>query len=153
MSLFHTAKHLLAPLTANCRDFHERWRAITDPPDPHSVSGRWQGEWVSTATGHRGPLRCVMIAITADRWRSRFHASYSAIFRACYVVDLSATRIGPNRFALRGSSDLGWFAGGLYEYEGEASASELTCAYRSMMDHGEFRLRRLDRKIPPMPSP
>jgi hypothetical protein len=143
MSAFQTAKHLLAPLSANCRDFHEHWREAVDPPDPQSVSGRWQGEWVSTATGHRGPLRCVMIATRADRWKARFHARYSRVFRACYATDLKATRLGPNRFGLQGTSDLGWMAGGLYEYTGEASGSELICTYQSRFDRGEFRLRRL----------
>jgi hypothetical protein len=142
MSAFQTAKHLLAPLTANCRDFHEHWRDAVDPPDPHSVSGRWHGEWVSSVTGHRGPLRCVMIAVREDRWKARFHASYSRVFRACYVTELHATRLGPNRFALRGSNDLGWMAGGVYEYDGEASGAELMCRYKSGFDNGEFRLRR-----------
>lgn len=145
MSLFETARHLLAPLTANCRDFHECWRDAMDPADPQSVSGRWQGEWVSAASGHRGPLRCVLVATTADRWSARFHASYSGVFRACYAAELRATRLAPNRFALRGSTDLGWLAGGVYEYRGEASSSELTCVYESRFDKGQFRLRRLDR--------
>lgn len=142
MGAFQTAKHLLAPLTANCRDFHDRWRESVDPPEAQSLSGRWHGEWVSAATGHRGPLRCVMIATTSDRWNARFHASYSRVFRACYATELDATRLGPDRFALRGSNDIGWIAGGVYEYEGEASGSELNCRYRSSFDNGEFKLRR-----------
>ena len=142
MSAFQNAKHLLAPLTANCRDFHDRWRESVDPPEADSVSGRWYGEWSSSVTGHRGPLRCVLMAAAADRWTARFHARYSRVFRACYATELHATRIGQNRFALRGSSDLGWIAGGLYAYEGEVSASELCCRYESRFDAGEFKLAR-----------
>jgi hypothetical protein len=143
MSAFQNAKHLFAPLTANCSDFREHWDRAVDSPDPQAVSGRWQGEWVSTASGHRGPLRSVFVAHTADRWQARFHASYSRIFRACYATELFVIRVGPDRFTLKGRNDLGWIAGGVYEYDGEASGSELICRYRSRFDNGEFRLKRL----------
>ena len=142
-SALQTAKHLLAPLTSNCRDFHEQWNATSDPPDPESASGRWEGEWVSEKTGHRGPLRSVILAISSDRWRARFHARYSRFFRACYETNLETTRVAAGRYTFKGSSDLGWAAGGVYEYDGEATATELVCRYRSRFDDGEFRLKRL----------
>jgi len=143
MSRFQTAKHLFAPLTANCRDFNERWLATADPVDPESVSGRWEGEWISHKTGHRGPLRSVILAVASDRWRARFHAGYSRVFRACYATDLIASRIERGRYQFKGSSDLGWIAGGVYEYDGEATSGSLVCRYRSRMDYGEFRLKRV----------
>ena len=137
-----TAKHLLAPLTANCSEFHEHWKAAPAAPDPDDMSGRWVGEWISTATGHRGPLRCVIAATSELRWSARFHAGYARVFRACYGADLHVARLGPDRYTFSGNSDLGWAAGGVYEYDGQGTSSELICRYRSRMDRGEFRLRR-----------
>lgn len=137
-----TAKHWLAPLTANCRDFHEHWQAAAAPARDGDMSGRWHGEWISAATGHRGPLRCVIHTISDQRWFARFHAGYAKIFRACYGADLHVAQLGPDRYTFSGNSDLGWAAGGVYEYDGQGTGAELVCRYRSRMDHGEFRLRR-----------
>lgn len=143
---FETAKHLFAPLTANCREFHEQWRAAGRPADAADLSGRWIGQWLSATTGHGGPLRSVLVMTSPHRWHARFHARYARILRACYVTELHAAETPGGRYTLSGRSDLGWAAGGLYEYDGEASETEFICRYRSRLDEGEFRLRR-----PPAP--
>jgi hypothetical protein len=137
-----TAKHLLAPLTANCRDFHERWRNAPAPGEPQDPSGRWEGEWISSATGHRGPLRAVVLITSPARLQASFHAGYSRVFRACYAADLHTSMDPQGLLRLSGRSDLGRLAGGVYEYDGEISASLFVCRYRSRMDEGEFRLAR-----------
>jgi hypothetical protein len=139
---FENAKHLLAPLAANCRDFQDRWRDAGPPAGPDDLTGRWEGEWVSAATGHRGPLRAVVVATGSDRLVASFRASYRSIFRACYSTELHAARNPSGGFTLSGQSDLGWAAGGLYEYDGEADGAEFVCRYRSRVDRGEFRLLR-----------
>ena len=136
------AKHLLAPLTANCKDFNTRWDAAGVPQDTGDMSGRWEGEWVSGATGHRGPLRSVIETTTGEQWVGWFRGSYSRIFRACYSTDLHVARLGPDRYTFSGKSDLGWAAGGQYEYDGQGGPAELVFRYRSRLDQGEFRLRR-----------
>ena len=150
MSAFQTAKHLLAPLSANCRDFHEQWQRVSEnqrlaaaAPDADGIAGLWQGEWLSAVTGHRGPLRSVIVAASADRWLARFHASYSRIFRACYATELRAMPGSEGNLAFSGSSDLGWMAGGVYEYDGESTGPGFVCRYRSRFDNGEFRLDRI----------
>jgi hypothetical protein len=139
---FETAKHLLAPLTANCRDFHERWREAPAPAGPRDPSGRWEGEWISRATGHRGPLRAVIVAVSPAHLRASFRAGYARIFRACYAADLQAAADETGGLRLSGRSDLGRLAGGVYEYDGEIDGDRIVCRYRSAMDDGEFRLRR-----------
>ena len=132
--------HLFAPLTANCRDFGERWeQSRTLGSD--GISGCWDGEWISAATGHRGRLRCVINPIAPALWRMYFRAEYSKIFRACYSTDVSVRRDGA-RWTFSGGSDLGVLAGGAYTYSGHATLDELVCSYESSRDHGEFRLRR-----------
>lgn len=140
--LLENAKHLLAPLTANCRDFHDRWKEAPAPRDADDMSGRWVGEWISTATGHRGPLRSVVVPTTPERWTAWFHARYAAVFRACYRSELHVALKPDGHYTLSGRSDLGWAAGGVYEHDGEATSGEIVCRYRSRLDRGEFRLRR-----------
>ena len=132
--------HLFAPLTANCREFGAKWdHGVTQTSD--GVSGCWEGEWISSATGHRGRLRCVISPLAPDRWRMSFRAEYSAIFRACYATDFNVHRDG-DRWTFEGGSDLGALAGGAYTYSGHAACDSLVCSYRSARDHGEFRLSR-----------
>ena len=138
--MFDSILHKLAPLTANCRDFTERWEAAA-PLDSQGVSGRWEGEWVSEKTGHRGPLRCVVSVVSPGSWRLAFRASYSRMFRACYATDFTVAQEA-GEWLFTGGQDLGTFAGGVYEYTGRASLTELVCRYKSARDYGEFRLRR-----------
>ena len=141
MSLVDNFIHLFAPLTANCRDFRHRWDKAL-PLDPGGMSGCWTGEWISAATGHRGPLHCVSEATTPATWRMSFRAEYSRVFRACYATEFHVVeQSGGWRFS--GGSNLGALAGGAYEYAGTATATALTCSYKSARDHGEFRLTRV----------
>jgi hypothetical protein len=133
--------HLFAPLTANCRDFHGQWTTALDAP-AHSVAGRWEGEWISAATGHRGRLRGVIDARDPARWTVWFRAEYSGIFRACYSTEFAARPEG-DRWTFSGGSNLGALAGGEYTYAGSATETSLICTYRSNRDHGEFRLRKV----------
>jgi hypothetical protein len=135
--------HMLAPLTANCRDFKERW-AQALPLDASGISGCWDGEWISEASGHRGRLRCVIDPVAPALWRMHFRAEYSKLFRACYSTDFSVVQ-GPGRWTFSGGMNLGALAGGTYEYTGSATLEALTCSYRSARDHGEFRLKRASR--------
>jgi hypothetical protein len=137
------AKHLLAPLTANCREFHERWRDAAGPRDGSDMTGRWIGEWVSTATGHHGPLRSIVVAATPGLWTAWFHARYARVFRACYRAELHVALTPDGHYTISGRSDLGWAAGGVYEHDGEAANGEIVCRYKSHLDRGEFRLRRI----------
>lgn len=132
--------HKLAPLTANCRDFNKKWEEAA-ALDATGASGRWEGEWVSAATGHRGPLHCVVSVLSPGLWRMVFRASYSGFFRACYATDFTVGQ-EDGAWMFTGRQDLGTLAGGLYEYEGRATIEAMTCRYKSAKDHGEFRLKR-----------
>jgi hypothetical protein len=139
---FETAKHLLAPLRSDCRSFYGRWERAGVPADPGDMSGRWEGEWSSATTGHRGPLRCVIETASPERWTGWFRGGYARVFRACYGTILHAAEIGPGRYTFSGQANLGWAAGGTYEYDGQGDREELVFRYRSRLDQGEFRLRR-----------
>ena len=132
--------HLLAPLTANCRGFQERWEQAL-PLDASGISGCWDGEWISAVSGHRGRLRCVIDPVAPALWRMHFRGDYAKVFRACYSTDFNVAQ-EEGRWTFRGAADLGVLAGGAYEYAGSATLDAFTCSYKSASDHGEFRLRR-----------
>ena len=140
MGFFDNAVHMLAPLTANCRDFQERWNEAA-ALGPEGISGRWEGEWVSAVTGHRGRLGCVVNPVAPSLWRMHFRGEYSGFFRACYSTDFTVIW-REDRWTFSGQSDLGLLAGGAYAYEGQATLETLVCSYQSARDHGEFRLKR-----------
>ena len=132
--------HLFAPLSANCRDFRARWESAAGL-DAQGVSGRWSGEWISEASGHRGPLQAALSVVSPALWHMAFRATYSKIFRACYATDFAVVQ-EEGRWSFTGRQDLGALAGGEYEYGGYATVAEMVCRYKSTSDHGEFRLRR-----------
>lgn len=138
--------HMLAPLSANCREFHQRWeKALL--VDAGAVAGRWEGEWISEASGHRGRLRCVIDPVTPMLWRLYFRGEYSRVFRACYATDFRVTEEA-GRWTFSGGSDLGALAGGAYEYAGSATRERFACTYRSPRDHGRFMLTRFNSMTP-----
>ncbi|MDQ3486646.1 MAG: hypothetical protein M3468_02815 [Acidobacteriota bacterium] len=141
MSVLDNLIHLFAPLTANCRDFKDQWAQASGKAEA-GIGGRWQGEWISRVSAHRGPLRCVVDPITPRQWRMAFRAEYGRVFRACYATEFNVTE-EDGRWTFSGGSDLGALAGGAYEYRGTATADALTCSYKSAKDHGEFRLRKI----------
>jgi hypothetical protein len=141
MSLFDNFIHLFAPLTANCSDFSNQWETASRRP-AGDMGGRWQGEWVSAVSGHRGPLRCVLDPVGEGRWRMAFRAEYAKVFRACYGTEFRVQQ-EDGGWTFSGGSDLGALAGGAYEYRGSATRDSLTCSYKSAKDHGEFRLRKV----------
>lgn len=133
--------HLFAPLAANCRDFDRHWQQAS-AGGSEGITGCWEGEWISAATGHRGRLRCVLNPIAPAIWRMYFRGEYSRVFRACYSTDFSVAR-QDDRWTFSGGSNLGALAGGAYAYSGHATLEQLVCSYKSARDHGEFRLKRI----------
>lgn len=136
--------HLLSPLVTSCRGFHEAWNSPPSPAPGDPLTGRWQGEWHSDANGFHGPLRAVITRVDDCPWRAAFHATFGRVLKACYTTDL-VVDVGSEGAArtFKGSSDLGVFGGGVYEYAGDVSGDLFTSSFRSRTDHGTFRMRRV----------
>jgi hypothetical protein len=41
-----------------------------------------------------------------------------------------------------GEADLGWLAGGVYRYDGQATPASFFSTYKSKYDHGTFQMKR-----------
>lgn len=124
-----------------CTTFNHEWNAAGAHPPAPDLRGRWQGVWVSDVNGHTDELRCVIEPKAEGTYRARFHAKYRKVFSFGYTVVLTVQPQG-NGFAFRGDANLGWYAGGLYHYEGRADATNFVATYSCKYDHGTFRLAR-----------
>jgi hypothetical protein len=134
---------LLAALATGCSSFSRGWKAaLSTPPPEGDFSGAWTGSWRSNVTGHHGNLRCLVARLDGSRYRARYKATYRKLFRFGYAVEMLVTRSGDGVFQFRGQADLGWWGGGVYRYEGTATATNYFATYQSKYDHGTFQMTR-----------
>ena len=130
-----------------CSGFESRWRANLDAPASDEVAGCYAGTWESAPSGHTGDLRAVVEPVG----EGRYHVWYYAVFSVPYVffeldyehdLDLAA-EAGEDGLRFVGEADLGWLAGGLYEYRGRIVGDRFVSRYRAQEDHGVFQLDRV----------
>ena len=136
---------LFSILQAGCLSYQSSWRSgeLIDPKvDP--IEGRWRGTWLSDHNGHTGSLRAVATKTgELNQYRFQFGATYMKILRANYDVNFDI-RSEEGSFKLTGEQTLPGFMGGLYTYEGSIRGNSFTAKYRSKLDHGTFRMQKLD---------
>jgi len=82
-----------------------------------------------------------MIRQSDSLYLARFRPTYAAVLHFSYAAQLE---IQPHDvgWEFDGEADLGKL-GGVYYYEGRATATNLISTYRSKYDHGIFELNRL----------
>jgi len=145
--LTNLAFSVLAALTllaGGCSSFNRDWQAAAARPiAPDDIQGRWQGTWQSRHNGHTGPLRCILTKAGDGRYEAKFHARYKLgiTLSAGYTTELAVTRTN-GAHAFTGAENLGWYAGGVYEYAGTVSSTNFFSTYRCKWDHGTFQMTR-----------
>ena len=132
--------------------FDRQWRNLaraqavagapaTQASDP--MAGRWEGKWVSERTGHRGRLRAIITPVNATTYRVRYDATYMAVLRFGYGMDLTTSRAAEGATTtFEGQEDLGALAGGMYRYKGTADGTKFHSTYESGNDNGYFEMAR-----------
>lgn len=129
-------------LTAGCNSFGHAWNTATGhPTDGQSLAGRWEGSWSSDADGHSGRLRCFVTPEANGTYKARFHAIYKKVIGFGYTVPLSVVETNGG-FQFSGDANLGWWAGGIYHYEGLVQTTNFSSTYRCRYDHGTFHMTR-----------
>lgn len=128
--------------TIGCSTFNRDWKAaaVTSAP-ANDIAGRWQGTWRSEVNGHTDKLRCLVTKQSETSYTARFHAKYHKILSFGYTVNLAVKESG-GVFHFQGEANLGKLAGGLYDYAGDASATNFFSTYRCKYDHGIFQMAR-----------
>ena len=146
---FQLAIASMAFVLCGCSTFNYEWRQAAKRPAPiNDMTGRWEGLWISKASGHEDKLRALIMPVDTNHYDVKFHAAYkSETFKFItvhfgYTVRME-TRLGANDgVAFNGSENLGALAGGVYTYEGNATATNFFCTYKSKYDHGTFEMKR-----------
>ncbi len=134
---------LFAMITTGCSSFHRRWeKAVATPPPANDFSGAWEGSWLSEVNGHHGRLRCLVTPLDDGHYRARYKATYRRIFRFRYTVDMQVEQTPGGAFKFVGEADLGWWGGGVYHYEGQATSTNFFSTYSAKYDHGNFQMKR-----------
>jgi hypothetical protein len=109
-----------------------------------SLSGRWEGRWVSQANGHNDELRALITIADTNHYDVKFHAAYKQWITIHFGYTVrKETKPGTGGDVLfQGSEDLGRLAGGVYTYEGHADRTNFFSTYKSKYDHGTFEMKR-----------
>ena len=103
------------------------------------VTGKWEGTWKSSKSGHGGGLQCTAVETGKDMWKATFVAQYGQ--EATYSIEMIGQREGPT-VLFEGDVDLGEKDGGVYHWTGRATANEFVGEYSSSNDSGGFRMQR-----------
>jgi hypothetical protein len=131
----------LVTLLSACSTFNRDWRKLEPSRPAGEIDGRWEGEWHSDTRGHTGRLQAIIARKDTDQLWARFHATFWKVFRYSYALPLRVEK-HDGTYDLSGEASLGWWAGGLYHYQGTASATNFFSTYRSKSDQGTFHMHR-----------
>jgi hypothetical protein len=133
---------VLLALCTGCRSFDKAWaKAAKKPVTKNSILGDWTGTWISAVSGHDGNLRCVVTQDSDGIFIARFHAIYQKVLGFGYTFPLHTTRTN-GAFQFNGEANLGWWAGGVYHYEGYSNETNFFSTYSCSYDHGTFQMTR-----------
>lgn len=137
------ASVLLLLSMSGCASYEREWRhaRVQAPAKPGSVTGPWEGTWLSDVNGHTGRLRCLVKQKNQDEYEFHFKATYWKLFRYSYLVTLPAHRHATG-YTFSGDEDLGYLAGGVYHYDGTIIGTNFNATYNCKFDHGTFTLSR-----------
>lgn len=127
--------------------FESHWTAAGKLPTPDmSIEGRWIGTWKSEPSGHGGGLRCIVTQSDAKTFHAEFKATYGWLFTYSYGMTMnikaSDGTTPPAVVYFFGKENLGWWAGGVYTYDGKATTTSFFCNYKSDSDQGVFQMSR-----------
>jgi hypothetical protein len=137
----------LLALFTGCRSFDKAWaKAAEEPVAKTNILGGWSGTWTSEVNGHDGALRCVVTQERDGIFSARFHAVYHKVMGFAYTVPLHTIETN-GVFQFSGEANLGWWAGGVYHYEGYSNETNFFSTYSCNYDHGTFQMTR-----PPHPA-
>ena|SRR5687768_14180644 len=123
------------------RDFKAARAASQLHPAP-SIGGAWEGRWRSENGHGSGKLRCLLTPLSEGAYQARFKATYLGFLKATYNVTLRGAGQEGEAVLLAGEEDLGFFAGGKYQYRGRVTPTGFSCTYDSKHDRGTFTLMR-----------
>jgi hypothetical protein len=136
------ASSLMALSGCATSTFERDWKTAASYANAaDDISGCWEGTWESHVNGHHGKLRAIVTRQGADTYYMQFKATFLGVVPFKFALPVYVTENG-GVYALQGEADLGWLAGGVYTYSGEATPCDFVSSYCAKNDHGVFRMTR-----------
>lgn len=133
----------IALLSTGCCTFEREWRNAQSYAYPaHEVAGVWEGTWCSNHNGHNGTLRAVITKEGENYYHAHFKATWAYIIPFEFELPLTTcSQNGCETFS--GSADLGFLAGGAFQFAGSACGSKFDATFCASKDHGVFNMTRV----------
>jgi hypothetical protein len=142
---------LLAFLPSCGLSFRSAWKK---PASNAGVSGKWEGTWLSTASGHTGKLRAVISEpgplFPASKQQPKaiphqffYHCTWRGILSAAFKTTHHVTSLKNGTYTFKGDHQMPQWVGGTYHYEGTIKGDEFNACYESAMDRGTFTMKRV----------
>lgn len=130
-------------------EFRQAWNRdlCPAPPTTNGVVGKWEGTWLSEATGHTGTLRCVVSSPHQSSAKGDheffYRATWKTILSGSYKAIHNVKKQKDGSHVFKGEHKMPDWAGGLYHYEGTIKGDEFRADYKSAMDHGTYTMKRV----------
>ena len=130
-------------LLNGCSSFNRDWnKAAAGPAPSGSMSGAWDGSWLSDHNGHTGRLRCLFTENPDGTYQARFRAVYAKIIHVGYTATFRMEPASNGETQFKGGANLGWWRGGVYDYAGHIRSTNFFATYTNKYDYGTFQMHR-----------
>lgn len=131
--------------------FRSAWKM---PASNAGVNGKWEGTWLSTASGHTGKLRAVISEpgplMSASKQQPKavphqffYHCTWRGILSAAFKTTQHVVRQKNGSYTFKGDHQMPNWVGGVYHYEGTIKGDNFNACYESGLDRGTFTMKRV----------
>ncbi len=133
---------IAATCGGGCSSFHQDSRAaLSHPPAPSSIEGRWEGRWSEGSNpNHGGRLQCVLTRTGDTLYRASSRSQWRRVFSAEYDTLLVATPVEPGAYLLRGGRDI-WPLGA-YSVTGRVDSTQFVATFSVAGHPGVMEMHR-----------
>ena len=146
LPLRFTCLTLVLMLLPSCGlSFRSAWKT---PASNAGVCGKWEGAWLSTASGHTGQLRAVIHPMASrapegQAFQFFYHCTWRGILSAAFKTTQQVEKQTNGTYTFRGDHQMPNWVGGVYHYEGTIKGDDFNACYESTMDRGTFTMKRV----------
>ncbi|QDT52461.1 hypothetical protein Pan44_04730 [Caulifigura coniformis] len=117
---------------------------LASPSLAHAVGpdGTWSGEWISSSSGHQGPIKAHIRQVDACTYRACFCGRFLHVVPFAYSVPMKVTgRTASGATVLTAQS---WLPGfGDFTCRAHVSQCQFNACYVSPKDRGRFVMTRM----------
>lgn len=134
--------------------FRSAWKNA--PSSANGIDGRWEGNWVSTASGHTGKLRAVIskeenlpytcgagVPLRSFSRSFFYHCTWRGILSAGFKTKHEVVKQKNGTYTFKGDHQMPKWVGGTYHYQGTIKGDDFNACYESGMDRGTFTMKRV----------